>query len=71
MTIMNLPRHERFVQENVILVGVIPGPHEPSLHIRPLVDELKELWQGVVLKNCEGQMVVVRATKGCFSNSFV
>lgn len=41
---MNLPRHEQFKVENVILVGVIPGPHEPSQSINtflsPLVDEL-------------------------------
>ena len=58
MTVMNLPRKERFLQENVILVGVIPGPSEPSLHINtfltPLVTELKQLWKGVLLKNYFG-----------------
>ena len=53
MSILNLPRHERFLQENVLLVGVIPGPKEPPLHInsflKPLVDELKQLWTGVRL----------------------
>ena len=69
MTIMNLPRHDRFLQENVILVSVIPGPREPSLHIntflRPLVDELKEFWRGVPMKNSEGQTVIVRAALLC------
>lgn len=50
LTIMNLPRKERFLQENVILVGVIPGPSEPSPNIntflRPLVKELNQLWTG-------------------------
>ena len=48
LVLMNLPRAERFKPENVFLVGVIPGPHEPKLHInsylRPLVAELNVLW---------------------------
>ena len=36
--------------ENVILVGVIPGPHEPSksinTYLSPMVDELLLLWNG-------------------------
>lgn len=35
------------------LAGIIPGPHEPQLHIntylKPLVDDLLELWNGVQL----------------------
>ena len=50
LVVMNLPRNERFKFENVILVGVIPGPHEPSISINtylaPLVDELLVLWEG-------------------------
>lgn len=45
---MNLPRSERLKKENVITAGVIPGPDEPSLsintYLRPLVDELIDLW---------------------------
>ena len=47
MSIMNLPRHKRFLAENIILVGVIPGPKEPHIHINfllePLVHELQQL----------------------------
>ena len=36
----------RYKQENIILVGIIPGPKEPKFNINsylsPLVDELKE-----------------------------
>ena len=68
---MNLPRKERFLQENVILVGVIPGPSEPSLHINtfltPLVTELKQLWKGVPLKNSFGHPVLTRAALLCCS----
>ena len=69
MAVMNLPRTERFLQENIILVGVIPGPHEPSLNIntflRPLVDELKQLWCGVKLVTRENVSVFVRAALIC------
>ncbi len=48
LTLMNLPRSERFKKENVMIVGVIPAmEHKPSTlnHVlRPLVEELKELW---------------------------
>lgn len=69
MTVMNLPRSERFLQENIMLIGVIPGPHEPPLNIntylRPLVDELQRLWQGVTLKTSEGVTVLVRGALLC------
>ncbi|OJT02580.1 hypothetical protein TRAPUB_6902, partial [Trametes pubescens] len=46
---LNLPPHIRYRPENIYLAGIIPGPHEPHLHqlnhlLRPLVDELLELW---------------------------
>ena len=55
MVLMNLPRAERFRPENVFLVGIIPGPHEPKLNInsflKPLVEELNILWNdGVNVK---------------------
>lgn len=33
LVILNLPRSIRFKRENVILMGVIPGPCEPSLSV--------------------------------------
>ena len=48
--IINLPRHIRYKQENVIIIGVIPGPHEPKKHLNsylgPVVAELQELYTG-------------------------
>ena len=29
LSVLNLPRQERFLKENVILAGVIPGPKDP------------------------------------------
>lgn len=46
---LNLPIHLRYRMENIFLLGVVPGPHEPSTHevnhlLRPLVDDLLYLW---------------------------
>ena len=40
LVLMNLPREERFKPENVIMVGIIPGPKEPkgiSIHFLNLL----------------------------------
>ena len=54
MSVLNLPRECRFKQENTILVGLIPGPHEPSHDIntflKPLVDDLLKFWDGVEMR---------------------
>ena len=59
-------RSERYNSENV---GVIPGPHEPSKtmndYLKPLISELLELWQGVVMKYTSGANVMVRAALLC------
>lgn len=30
LTIQNLPRNERYKPQNVIIVGILPGPNEPK-----------------------------------------
>ena len=51
LVIMNLPRRLRFSRENMLLCGIIPGPHEPKLNVNeylsPLVGDLLMLWTGV------------------------
>ena len=58
LAVMNLPREERFKKDNIIVVGLIPGPHEPKEHINvflePFVSDLKQLWAGL---NIDGQFV--------------
>lgn len=53
LTVMNLPLTVRYKRENVLLVGIIPGPHEPSHDINsflmPLVEDLLSFWDGVEL----------------------
>lgn len=48
--IMNLPRAIRYKQENVLLIGLIPGPKEPDHDINsfldPMVKELNHFWSG-------------------------
>jgi len=57
---MNLPWTMRFRQENVLLIGLIPGPTEPKTDINPflapLVQELQRLFLGVemYLSPCRG-----------------
>ncbi|TFK59857.1 hypothetical protein BDN72DRAFT_741243, partial [Pluteus cervinus] len=49
MVCLNFPPHLCYRLENVYLVGVIPGPHEPSLHqinhiLEPLVTTFLQFW---------------------------
>jgi hypothetical protein len=47
----NLPPNKCLKEEFIFLTLVIPGPKEPkkqiNIFLRPLMEELKELWQGV------------------------
>ena len=55
LDVLNLPRNERFKEENFILVGLIPGPNEPKQHINtflsPLVQDLQVLFDGITFQN--------------------
>lgn len=49
MVCLNLPSEIRYLKEYMYLVGVIPGPAEPSLEqinhlLRPLVEEMLRFW---------------------------
>jgi len=67
MVCFNLPPEIRYNIENVYLVGIIPGPDEPSTSevnhfLRPLVDGLLILWRdGIYLsrtpKHCHGRLI--------------
>ncbi|CCO36813.1 hypothetical protein RSOLAG1IB_12102 [Rhizoctonia solani AG-1 IB] len=54
LVLNNLPRHLRFLRENICLVLVMPGPKEPNDYaldqmLSPLIEELLELKQGVTI----------------------
>lgn len=64
LTIMNLPYGQRFKRENVILLGIIPGPSEPprdiNQYLRPLVKELLQFLTGIKMKIlCQGKSDIV------------
>jgi Transposase family tnp2 len=49
--ICNLPRDRRFKKENMLTLGLLPGPQEVKKHrinhfLAPIIDELLELWNG-------------------------
>ena len=68
IVVANLPRHIRFTRDHVLLVGIIPGPTEPSRTIstflEPLVKELQSVWKGVSIK-IRNNDVVIRAALSC------
>jgi hypothetical protein len=50
MVLLNLPPSLQYNAENLYIVGIIPGPREPSLDeinyfLRPLVDFFLPTWQ--------------------------
>ena len=67
LTVMNLPRSLRFKRQNVILVGILPGPSEPkhdiNAYIEPLVEELLDLWHGMTFKVQSASGVLSKVVK--------
>lgn len=66
LVINNLPRQERYRRENVILCGIIPGPHEPrgviNSYLSPLVQDLLDFYQGVKMKVVTGMLCPLSLT---------
>ena len=54
LAIMNLPHNIRYKRENIIILGLIPGPKEPSIsidtYLTPHISDLLSLWQGVLVE---------------------
>ena len=62
--ILNLPRDERYKPQNMILIGIIPGPHEPketiNSYLFPFVQELIAFWDGLgISSNSSGYAATV------------
>ena len=53
LSVLNLPRRERFRKKWTMVVGILPGPTEPRIHLntflKPLVDDLLCLWRGMTV----------------------
>lgn len=60
--IINLPRTLRYKRENVIIIGVIPGPKEPNKHMNsylgPFVKELLEFLDGIWFSTKSGKKLI-------------
>lgn len=61
LTIQNLPRSIRNNPDNIILIGIIPGPTEPHLtlnsYLAPMIEELRCAWT-------DGFRIPARQTEG-------
>ena len=63
LTVLNLPRSERFKKKNIILIGIIPDMKtEPPTNtfLKPLVSELQEAWNGIFMTSFESPNKSVR-----------
>ena len=71
LVFMNLPRNIRFKRENVVLLGLIPGPSEPPLHINtyltPIVVDLLALWRGVSFTVADNSTATIRCALLCIA----
>ena len=70
LTVQNLPRNERYKTENIILIGVIPGPKEPTKtinsYLAPLVHELNHAWvHGFEVTNQDNTSVFIKVALSC------
>ena len=68
LSILNLPRQLRYKVENIILCGIIPGPSEPkdvNSYFYPIVHELLQLWEGIVIKTNHNQEIKIRGALLC------
>uniref|UniRef100_A0A1X7TTT6 Transposase domain-containing protein n=1 Tax=Amphimedon queenslandica TaxID=400682 RepID=A0A1X7TTT6_AMPQE len=72
LVIQNLPREQRYKEENIVLVGVMPGPHEPNLsidsYLLPLTEELSKCYnEGIQVLTSNGISVNIRTLLSCIS----
>ena len=73
--ICNLPRDVRFKRENMMTLGLLPGPNEVKLdrinhYLAPIIDELLELWNGFSLSKSDEHSTgkEIRVAVICCSN---
>ena len=71
LSVLNLPSHLRYSKAYTIVVGILPGPHEPKLtvntYLEPLVNDLLELWRGVSFNVNGSGETIVRCALLCVS----
>lgn len=71
LVIMNLQRNIRYKRENILIIGLLPGPSEPpktiNTYLAPLVSELLTLWRGKSFKTADKTTVIVRCALLCIA----
>lgn len=70
LVVLNLPRNERFKEENVILAGIMPGPNEPKRinpFLSPIVQDFISLYEGISFESTSSFLgsTFIRATLAC------
>ncbi len=70
LVVGNLPRELRYKRENILIVGIMPGPNEPSkdinTYLEPLVIEMEKLWNGTSI-TVNNKTIVIRAAIFCIA----
>ena len=72
MALLNLPREIRFKFENVIIIGIIPGPNEPKENVnsflKPLIDDLLTFWDPGEMLDEDGSKALYKFALCCISS---
>ena len=61
MTVLNIPKSQRFTAKWTMLNGLIQGPSEPEGHVNsylsPIVDDLLTLYSGIEIQPYGGEVI--------------
>ena len=65
ISVLNIPKNQRFKAKWTMLTGLIPGPSEPEGHVNsylsPIVDDLLTLYTGIQIQSCGGNVIFSRS----------
>ena len=65
ISVLNIPKSQRFKAKWTMLTGLIPGPSEPEGHVNsylsPIVDDLLTLYTGIQIQSCGGKVIFSRS----------
>ena len=65
ISVLNIPKSQRFKARWTMLTGLIPGPSEPEGHVNsylsPIVDDLLTLYTGIQIQSCGGNIIFSRS----------
>ena len=65
MSVLNIPKSQRFKAKWSMLIGLIPGPSEPEGHINtyltPVVNDLIQLYNGIQIRMLSSEIIFSRS----------